>query len=122
MAKKPHVNREDEEFAELMAALTEVGEQFYEKYVDDPNFEKEVLTLQSDESGKTIRISCPNGEGGSISFTEFKAVIDQIGQACLDCGGPLEPAFDPNSTPVLYLICDECGTTHKVMQDKLHMF
>ncbi|MEK7659176.1 MAG: hypothetical protein AAB338_00765 [Patescibacteria group bacterium] len=117
MAKKliDREDREEKEFQEFLKAFHE----YYEELMADSDSEGGPIAFWIDQSWKTVRIECSDGDSGSISYAEFTEIREQIGKECLICAGLLEFIFDSESKPVLYLACNRCKKIHKVVLGKL---
>ena len=109
---------EEEEIQEIIEALRESCEEFLEGADSESGF----LTYWTDKSGETVHIRCSDGDCGSISSAEFWEIKNQTGKECLICAGPLVSIFDPESKPVLYLVCERCEMIHKVISGELCLF
>lgn len=107
--------REEEEFQEILEALQEG----YEELMADSDSEGGPIALWMDQSEETVCIRCSDGDQGSISSVEFNEIRKQIGKKCFVCAGLLGLIFDPESKPVLYLVCNRCEKSHRVVLGEL---
>ena len=112
MAKQ--TDREEKEFQEILEALQEG----YEELMADSE-EGGLIAFWADEKQETVKVRCSDGSSGSISYSEFMGVRNQIGKKCLVCAGLLGWIFDSESKPVLYLVCNRCEKRHRVALDEL---
>lgn len=103
--KRKKADHEEGGFQELMQALRQRS---YEELMDDSGSESGFLFFSADREIETVYIRTSDEECGSIPYVEFREVTNYVGKRCLVCGGLLGLIFDPESRPVLYLICDKC--------------